>query len=293
MSRFKLPPWLNQHLFEYEDFKSLPASRIYGIRDGLKRFYRPQNPVATISIPAYNEEKNILRTLSSLSKLEITMPLELRVINNNSSDRTQEILDFLGVDSAQNPEQGISFTRQMGLELANGTIILNADADSIYPPGWAQGLIDGLNNREVSVVYTRYSFIPSMGNTRFELGLYELLAEALFDFRSRTRGYLNVMGFSFAFRKSQGMQVGGFNTSRPRWSDGWMAMSLQNLGKIKCLRTSATRVYTSDRRLVADGTLRDALSKRAKKEMNVFLEYILPKEKKEAREVREKVSKPQ
>lgn len=293
MNRFKLPQWLSQHLFEYEDYKSLPVSRINTIREGLKRFNNPTNPVATISIPAYNEEKNLLRTLSSLAAQQVSVPIELRVINNKSTDRTQEILDDLGVDSVFNPVQGISHTRQMGLDLANGTLILNADADSIYPPLWAQGLVDALENRAVSVVYTRYSFIPSMGNARFELGIYELIAEALFDFRSRNRGYLNVMGFSFAFRKSQGLQVGGFNTSRPRWSDGWMAMSLQNLGKIKCLRSGSTRVYTSDRRLVADGTLKDALVKRFRKEIKVLLEYILPREKKEAQEVREKVSKPQ
>jgi hypothetical protein len=71
-----------------------------------------------------------------------------------------------------------------------------------------------------------------------------------------------------------------------------MAMSLQNLGKLICLKGDSTRVYTSDRRLVADGTLRNALLKRAKKEISVILEYILPKEKQEARELREKLRNP-
>jgi glycosyltransferase involved in cell wall biosynthesis len=41
-------------------------------------------PLISIVIPAFNEEKNILSTLRSLSEISTTYPVEILVVNNNS-----------------------------------------------------------------------------------------------------------------------------------------------------------------------------------------------------------------
>jgi glycosyltransferase involved in cell wall biosynthesis len=276
MSRFKVPAWVKKHNIEYDDFRKIPGSKLHELSDNLRKF-REQNPLVSIVIPAYNEEKNIIRTLSSLSDIKTHYPVEILVINNNSTDRTQEILDLLGVKSVFEKRQGISFTRQTGLEKAKGRYILNADSDTIYPSGWVDTFVAKLKNPDVSCVYGRYSFIPGTGSTRFKLGLYEIMAEAIFRLRRKKRDYLNVLGFNFAFRKADGIKVGGFNINRQRWQDGWMAMQLMKLGKIELVTSIDARTWTSDRRLMYDGGLFQAFAKRAKIQLSRMKEYLLGK----------------
>jgi glycosyltransferase involved in cell wall biosynthesis len=275
MFRFILPAWVQKHNFEYEDIDSVPAEVLKRIKKGLARM-NVEQPEVSIVIPAYNEEKNILRTLSSLSELKLNHPTELLIVNNNSTDGTQRILDICGVRNIFEPRQGISFTRQTGLENARGKYIMNADADSIYPEGWVNAYVKALQNPKVTCVHGRHSFIPGEKSSRLSLGVYEMVAESFFNLRSKQRDYFNVLGFNFAFRKADGLKVGGFNTTRQRWQDGWMAMMLKQHGEIKLVPGKDARVWTSDRRLMYDGGLFKAFINRVNKYKSRVLDYIKP-----------------
>ncbi len=276
MSRFSIPAWVKQHHLEYKSLDEVPASTWERIRKGLEK-YKTNTPEASIVIPAYNEEQNLLGTLSSFAAMQTNVATELLVVNNNSTDRTQEILDRCGVCSVFEPRQGISFTRQTGLEQARGAYILNADGDSIYPSGWANAYTKVLQNKGVTCVHGRHSFIPSPGNSRMALAFHELMAEAMFDIRNRNYHYLNVLGFNFAFRKVDGQTVGGFNTNRQKWQDGWMAMQLMKLGRIELIRSNDARVWTSDRRLMHDGGLAKAYWRRFLKHAGRLGEMLTPR----------------
>ena len=274
MPRFSLPDWLQKHQYNYKTIDDVPEEVFSIIRAKLSRF-NSAAPEVSIMIPVWNEEENLLRTLSTFADQTTTREVELVLINNKSTDRTQEIIDRCGVRSIFQPVQGISFTRQAGLEAAKGIYHLCADGDSFYPPGWIDAMVTTLQNPEVTVAHGRHSFIPPEDNGRISLGLYELIAESLFDIRRRNREYLNVLGFNFAFRTADGRKVGGFNTARPRWSDGWMAMSLMKLGKIVCINSDDARVWTSARRLIADGSLGKAFQRRIRKEITRIKEYFV------------------
>jgi glycosyltransferase involved in cell wall biosynthesis len=261
MKRFGIPTWLSQHCVGYHPDSPEGNAVLDRVRDGLARF-QADDPEVTIAIPVFNEEANLVQTLSSLAALETNLRVQLLVVNNNSTDRTQEILDRCGVKSYFESRQGISYARQTALEHAKGTYYLSADADSIYPATWVDTFVTALKDPTVHCVYGRYSFIPSKKSSRFWLALYELTAESFFLFRRQKRDYLNVMGFNFAFRRTDGLAVGGFNISRQRWQDGWMALQLGKRGTIKLDRSWRSRVWTSDRRLIADGNLRMAFFRR-------------------------------
>ncbi len=273
--RFTLPDWLTSHLNIPDDPFMVNEERFTVIRDKMRKF-TSECPEVSVMIPCWNEESNIVRTISTLSEQKTERATEIVFINNNSSDRTQELIDKCGALSIFVEKQGISFARQAGLERAKGKYHLCADADSFYPPDWIETMVKGLENNNISCVYGRYSFIPPEGSGRITLGLYEVLAESLFSLRNRRRQYLNVMGFNFAFRTEDGKKVGGFNTSRPKWSDGWMAMTLADIGKIKLIKSDGARVWTSARRLMADGSLGKAFKRRIKKEIVRLYEYIFP-----------------
>jgi glycosyltransferase involved in cell wall biosynthesis len=266
-TKFKTPEWVKFHNFHYKDFDSVDPSILKRIKSDLAKF-NTENPEVSIVIPAYNEETSLLHTLSSLSKIKTKYSTQLIVVNNNSTDKTQQVLDACGVKSIFEPRQGISFTRQTGLESASGKYMLNADADSIYPETWVDDYVNALQDESVSCVYGSYSFIPEY-SSRFVLANYELISEFIIGLRRFRKEYLNVLGFNFAFRRKDALKVGGFNTNRQRWQDGWMAMMLMKEGKLKSVKTA--RVWTSDRRLMYDGGIWNAAIKRLKKEITRYV----------------------
>jgi len=278
MKRFIVPEWVLEHNFFY-DPSNLSKERIEIIRKGLEKF-GTETPNVSIVIPAYNEEASLLRALSSFSRMATKHKAELIVVNNNSNDRTQEILEVCAVKTVFAQRQGISYARQAGLEAAKGKYILSADADSIYPVYWIDTLVEPLMNKdEVSCPYGTYSFIPSSGNSRVSLGFYEMMAEAFFKIKRKQRECVNVMGFNFAFRKEDAFKVGGYshNLQRNRTGrseDGWMAYQLMKVGKLCRVDDLKGRAWTSDRRLMADGSLAKAFQNRAKKELKRLSLYF-------------------
>ncbi|HEY9487810.1 MAG TPA: glycosyltransferase, partial [Chryseosolibacter sp.] len=96
ISLFKNPAWIDSRLLAYTGLEDVPSWLLHEIKSGLQKFQDP-NPLVSIVIPVLNEEFTIVRTLHSLSRNQTAFPAEIIVINNNSTDRTQEVLDFLKV----------------------------------------------------------------------------------------------------------------------------------------------------------------------------------------------------
>lgn len=274
MIPLRIPKWVKSILDIPRNFDELSDDFLRGLKKDLSKF-QINNPEVSIVMPVYNEESNLAQTLYSLSKLNLNHKTELIVVNNNSTDRTQLLLDKLNVKTLFQPRQGISYTRQMGLEHAKGKYHLCVDGDSIYHPEWLNEYVKELQNEKVAVVYGTYSFIPLKGLSRRKyFAAYESLTSVYFKVRRRKQEYLNVLGFNFGFRTEDGKKVGGFNVSRPMWSDGWMAMTLMELGKIKLVKKTGTRVWTVARRVNADGSIVKAFINRAKKEVPNLKENI-------------------
>lgn len=278
MSRFSIPDWVQENLFEYNGVDDLSSDFYKGVSERFKKFHHSE-PLVSVVIPVWNEEKNIAHTIYTLSKIETKHPTEIIFVNNNSTDRTQELLDRCGVKSIFNPKQGISYTRQMGLEHAKGIYYLSADSDSLYPVGWIDAFVDTLKDKSVSVAYGPYSFIPPGKTSRFSMAIYEIVSETLFFLRRKRRGYLNVMGFNSGYRKEDAMKVGGYNLNRTIWEDGWMAFQLMKYGKIQYVKNNG-RVWTEARRLMVDGSIWGAVKRRVKKEISRIYEYVFPKPQK-------------
>ncbi len=241
----------------------------------LMRFH-VDNPEVSIIVPAYNEEQTIERLLRSMANQITHYRMELIILNNNSTDRTQELLDDYGVQSVFVRKQGVAHARQAGLEAARGTYIANADADTAYPPTWIDALIKPLENADVSCTYGTYSFIPGPDTSPFQLALYERASRLAAVLRRRSRESTNVLGFNFAFRRADALTVGGFDVNAGHQGvtnhvngpceDGWMAECLSKKGRLYPVTSRKARARTSDRRLLQHGGLWQAFTKRLRRE---------------------------
>lgn len=88
-------------------------------------------------IPAYNEEKSIVTTLNTITPLLNWDLFEIIVINDNSNDQTQDILNSYPVQKNlhlihNTNNLGKSATVARGIELAKGDYILLLDADLLH-----------------------------------------------------------------------------------------------------------------------------------------------------------------
>ena len=294
MMQLRVANWVKQHNIQYSDWTELIGSgKLVEIKEGLKKF-DTENPKVSIVIPVWNEEKNIIRTLSSISKMNTPLPTELIVVDNNSTDDTVKILQFLGVKVVKEPKQGIAHTRLTGLMAAKGEFHLCADGDALYPPNWIKSLTQPLiNNSKITCVYGHYSFLPEPGVSRFSLALYELFSERMYTIRKVKREFINVRGANMGFRTKQGIAVKGFDMKLTRTydsdpkkgnyvvygEDGRMGRKLGELGKLKEIKSGNARIWTSSRRLVKDGSIFKAYLNRMRSEGGQVLNYLFGSKK--------------
>lgn len=89
----------------------------------------------SVVIPAYNEEKYIVKSLGSVMNQKVGAD-EIIVVNNNSHDKTEEIALKMGARVVHEPKQGMTPARNRGFDAAKYEIIARIDADVIVPTNW-------------------------------------------------------------------------------------------------------------------------------------------------------------
>ena len=276
MNIFKNPDWINTRFLDikYDDVQE-PI-----IQEISKRVCKvnSKNPLVTIVIPAYNEEDNIIRCIDSLSHTRSKYPFEILVVNNNSTDRTQILLDNLSVRSVFQPIQGWGAARQKGVDEAKGKYILTGDSDCIYPSAWVELMTRKLEQKNVACVYGRFSYIANDNIPRYKFWLYERMADVMREVRHIKRPYLNCYGMTMGYVKKYAAKV-RYTERMIRGEDGRLAFDLMSYGKIKMVRSSRSRVFTKPRAIERfDGTLGQAIKSRLIKEFVRFGEYFRKKE---------------
>lgn len=241
------------------------------VKEGYAKIYSTQ-PQVTISIPAYNEEESIVKTLLSLCNNITQFTVEIIVVNNNSTDKTRELVEACGIKCVDEHEQGITKARNRGLREAIGTYVLNADADTIYPTNWIDAMVLPLDkNNEVALTYGRFSFIPIGRTGRLTYVLYEYVTDLVRLMHTWFREEaVNVYGFNSGFRRIQGLEVDSFNHPPGTNEDGWLAVKLRNKGFGKLRYTPQAHVWTTDRRIQIDGGLGKAIIKRIKRTLGLL-----------------------
>ncbi|TGD81164.1 glycosyltransferase family 2 protein [Hymenobacter wooponensis] len=279
-----VPNWIQQHLFLNKGFSDLTPAEVENLRTRLSKF-KHASPDVSVVIPAWNEENNIYRTLSTLAANTTSLKVEIIVINNNSTDSTQQVLDTLGVTSYFEPMQGITYARQTGLYKAQGKYLLCADADTFYPPDWIELMTAPMiKSAGITGVYGRYAFLPAEGADRKGLWVYEMIGNILIAIRKRHREFINVLGFNMGLVTEIGRETGGFKTHTARTfnnaenveesEDGRMAIRLKTRGNLKQVTDPRAIVFTSTRKLLQDGSIIQAFFNRLKLHTKYMTEYI-------------------
>ncbi len=230
--------------------------------------------LVTIMVPAFNEEKNIARTIKTLLDQDTDIPYEIIVVDNNSKDNTMGVLATLPVKVLQETKQGCGPARQKAVENAAGMYILSADADVIYPRNWVSVMTKAIQTPGVSCVYSKHRFLPEPGYSKAKLYILSKMRDVLVALKSIKRPWLNCYGLSMAFKRDEVKDV-KFIDHNTRGDDGRLAFDLLKYGRIKMAHVT---VYTHVRTLKQDGSMSQVIIKRIKRELPQILTNLTTKE---------------
>ena len=165
-------------------------------------------PFTSIVMCTLNEENFIRDTLESLEDQNVRRKypdnFELILIDSNSEDRTVEIAESYGWTVFQAP-RGKLTARHIGMEKAQGQVIVSVDADTYYPPNWLNLILGHFSGVQVVAVSA-----PRIGKPE-EAGILTVFSVWLAVVDIGPIGGMRLPGQSCAVRKEAYFEVGGFN----------------------------------------------------------------------------------
>jgi glycosyltransferase involved in cell wall biosynthesis len=207
----------------------------------------------SVVIPAYNEEKDIGECIKSVLANAPENLEEIIVVNNASTDKTQEAaLAFPEVRVLSEPQKGLTKARQRALLEAKGELLAFIDADNLVPKNWFK-----IINKEfaanpklvcLSGPYVYYN-TPAWQKWCVKWLYWRLLGRVVYFFT----GYM-ATGGNMILSKQALLKIGGFDTSIAFYGeDTDIARRLYHVGKTKF--NFDLVMLTSGRRFAGEGTV--------------------------------------
>lgn len=109
-------------------------------------------PKVSVIIPAYNEAAYLRICLDALAH-QTQKPLEIIVVDNNSSDGTAKIArSYKGVRVINETKQGIVYARSRGFDAAKGEVIARLDAESKPNPDWIEHIGKVFKDKNIAAI---------------------------------------------------------------------------------------------------------------------------------------------
>ena len=171
----------------------------------------------SVIVPAYNEEKTILKTVNNL--LGTTYPdFEVIVSDDGSEDGTLSILKQNFSSEARvrlltMPNGGKASALQAAIAHASGELLVCIDADTMLEPGAISMLTEYFSDPEVAAVAGNVK-VGNAGNLLTNWQSIEYITSQNFDRRAfdMVNAIMVVPGAIGAFRKEAVIRAGGFTT---------------------------------------------------------------------------------
>uniref|UniRef100_UPI004027535B glycosyltransferase family 2 protein n=1 Tax=Bacteroides cellulosilyticus TaxID=246787 RepID=UPI004027535B len=262
--------WYSKYLEVFEhSSKEIPNTIKDRIANQIRTVMPKEAPLCSVIAIAHNEETHILGCLWSLADNICDFPFEIIVVNNHSTDATEQLLKEVGVTYYNEEKQSPGFARQCGLNHAYGKYHICIDADTLYPPHYIATHLKYLEQPGIVCTYGLWSFLPDEKYTKTGLFFYESLRDLYLLLQNIKRPELVVRGMVLAFHTESARKV-GFRTDVIRGEDGKMALGLKQYGKLKFIKSHKVRAVTNNSILNNKGRLINNIWFRIKKGVKNF-----------------------
>ena len=223
-------------------FSEVPQEVIEGTRVRLAKL-QSMEPLASIVIIAYNEERHLQACLWAISEIQCKYPVEIIGVDNDSKDRTAEIYEKSGIPYYTEYEHSCGYARRCGLQHAKGKYYFDVDSDTLYPPHYYEVMLEHLMKPGVACVSATWSFFPDDRHSALGLKLFEMARDLFLWIQHFKRPELSVRGLVFAYNAEYGRKE-PYRVDIIRGEDGSMALALKKYGKIVFVRDGRCRAIT-------------------------------------------------
>lgn len=175
------------------------------------------NPLISVIIPTYNEEKYIRRCLSSLKKQKTDYRYEILVIDHKSLDNTAKIAKSLGARCINESRRGTAVARQTGIENAKGAIVAFTEADCVAPLNWIKTIGDHFTKYPTHVgLVGRYHFDDLTLIAKKKMLIFMMFSNKFIRFFFKTYPF---RGTNSAAKKEILLRAGGFSEEKAPFDD--------------------------------------------------------------------------
>lgn len=204
----------------------------------------------SISIPAYNEEKNIGETIESVLKLDYPKSkVEIIVVNDGSTDKTSEIVSgIIGENKESNiflinqKNSGKGAALNRALHNATGEYFVSLDADSFVKKDALRVMLPEFQEENIAAVLP----LMKISNPRTLLEKIQWCEYLINFFYKRIMSVINCVhvapGPFSVYRKKALIRVGGFDENNLT-EDLEVTLRLQK-NRYKIIQLLNTEVYT-------------------------------------------------
>ena len=172
-------------------------------------------PFISVIVPAYNAAETLGECLAAL--LDQSIPrgeYEVIVVDDGSTDATQEVVEQYGVHLLTQANQGPAAARNLGVSHAQGEILLFTDADCVPSRNWIEAMVAPFADPRIVGAKGVYRTRQRELVARF----VQLEYEDKYD-KMRVEPYIDFVDtYSAAYRKSVFQENGGFDPVFPQAS---------------------------------------------------------------------------
>lgn len=198
----------------------------------------------TIIIPAFNEAQFLPATLAALARAmsSISMPGQVVVVDNNSTDNTARVAEEFGARVVFEPVNQISRARNAGAAVADTPFLVFIDADTEVSGQLLSAALERLR-----------SGVDCGGGSTLVFDHTPPSAEAMVRAWTWISGQLKVAAGSFIYCLREGFEeVGGFSEAVYASEEIWFSRALKKWGRKRGLGFAVldiAPVITSGRKL--------------------------------------------
>jgi glycosyltransferase involved in cell wall biosynthesis len=213
-------------------------------------------PRFSFVVPALNEENCIANCIRSIQS-QTEPPFEVIVVDNGSTDRTNEIARQLGCVVVFEEKLGLSHARNKGAEVAGGDIVCFIDADGVIASNWLRSAKQCFSDPRIGAVsglsiYMHRSLVKRMWYNTYVLVSSGSALLSNFSFSRMIFG-----GNNLAIRREIFWQIGGYE---PIVAEGlWLSRRFWSLSSYRGKLCFGMLMWNSPRRFEHRGFLRTML----------------------------------
>jgi glycosyltransferase involved in cell wall biosynthesis len=208
-------------------------------------------------IPAFNEERYIGRCLDGvLKEIGNRTDVEVIVVDNNSTDRTAEVVSqkYPKVKLIREMRKGANSAREAGFKASTGELVAFPDGDTELPPGWLlTAEREFQKNPNLACLSGPFIYYDLPGGILALVRVFYYLAYATYFLNRFVLQRTSVVqGGNYVVRRSALEKIGGHDVNLTFYGDDAdLALRLSKVGEVKF--SFDFKIRTSGRRLAKEG----------------------------------------